>query len=116
MTDLETWFHDEGMDKFFKLLTYKRVWTPYEMDKKFSDESEFEDGGYYKIVKILGLIELPNNDIWIRFQEYIECNFPSDDTMLYKACGQPFYEVLSQIKLKEFDPDFISEDDEEIEE
>lgn len=110
MTDLETWYFDEGMDNFYKILIYKKVWTPYEIDKKFSDESAFEDGGYYKIVRILGIIELPNKDVLFKFQEYAK-DYLEDEPSCFKKCGSPFFEKLSDIKL--YEVDFDDEPDEE---
>ena len=39
MTDLETFIHDIGEDTIFRMYKYRRLFTPYEQDKKFSDES-----------------------------------------------------------------------------
>ena len=41
MTDFETWLHDFGYDHIFRMLEIRRPgqYTPYEIDKKFEDES-----------------------------------------------------------------------------
>ena len=45
MTDFETFLQDNS-ETIFRYFKYKKVWTPYELDKKFSDESIYENGGY----------------------------------------------------------------------
>ena len=47
MTDFDTFVLD-NQDKIFRYYKYVRVWTPFELDKKYSDESIFENGGYAK--------------------------------------------------------------------
>ena len=41
MTDFETWLHDFGYDHILRMLEIRRPgqYTPYEIDKKFADES-----------------------------------------------------------------------------
>lgn len=55
--------------KVWRFLVYKRMFTPYEQDRKFVDESEFADIHY-----TLGTIEnawvLPDGDILIEFRTY----------------------------------------------
>lgn len=42
-TDLDTWMCDNADERLFRVWKYKKVFTPYEMDKKFVDESPYED-------------------------------------------------------------------------
>ena len=39
MTDFETWLHDCGYDRIFRMLKLRRVgdWTPYEIKQKYID-------------------------------------------------------------------------------
>lgn len=60
ITNIGTWLQD-NKDVTFRLLVYKKVYTPLEQEKKYSDESEYENGGYYKYVKIVKAIEIPND-------------------------------------------------------
>ena len=41
MTDFETWLHDFGYDRIFRMLKLRRVgdWTPYEMEQKYIDQA-----------------------------------------------------------------------------
>lgn len=69
-TDLETWLHDIGEERVFRILEYRRPgqYTPYEMENKFMDESLYKDNEY-KLVIIEEVIELPDKDILIGFRE-----------------------------------------------
>lgn len=91
-------FVDDHPNIIYKVVTYKKVYTPYEIDKKFSDESEFEDGGYYIYAKILDVIEIPH-DILIRFAELDRNDYgkPIKDSII-----RIFYRRLSDIQLSEY--------------
>ena len=52
MTDFETFLHDFADDKIFRIYKYKRMYTPFEQDKKYSDETVFENGAYPMYVYI----------------------------------------------------------------
>lgn len=65
MTDLETWIHDVGEDKLFNVYVKKFIFTPYEQDKKFSDES-VEDLELERVY-LKEAIELPNGDVLMGF-------------------------------------------------
>lgn len=65
MTDFETWLHDNG-DRIYRYWIYKRMFTPEEMDKKWSDQSCYEnDECFYGIIR--EAIELPDGDILLGF-------------------------------------------------
>ena len=51
MTDFETWLHDFGYDHIFRMLEIRRPgqYTPYEIDKKFEDESLYIDNHFRHI-------------------------------------------------------------------
>ena len=51
ITDFETWLLDVGFDRTFRLLEYRRPgdWTPYEMEKRYIDESHYRDNHYPRV-------------------------------------------------------------------
>lgn len=99
ITNIGTWSRDlEG--QVFRYLTYKKNWTPYEMDKKYSDESEFEEGGYYRFAYITNVIEIPG-DVLIEFTELSQGDFEGQ----FEDAGFKQYRRLSEIKLERFDID-----------
>ena len=44
VTDMDSWLR-ENRDRLFRFLRYRKVFTPYEIQNAFMDESEFEDDG-----------------------------------------------------------------------
>ena len=66
--DFSTFMQDEGRDRLFRLLVYRRIFTPYEQENKFMDESDYEEQGSYKFVFIKEVINL-TNDILLGCQE-----------------------------------------------
>ena len=87
LTDLETWLLDNSDEYKFNVFVKKHSYTPYEWDKKFSDESnetlELEN------VHIEEAITLPNGDVLIGFYWYNE----EDKSDIY-------YYKLSEIRLE----------------
>lgn len=71
MTDMETWLLDVGYDRIFRLLEYKKIFTPYEQQQAFFDESEFKDI-HYSFIKIVECFKLPNHDVMIGYREIID--------------------------------------------
>lgn len=95
--DFETWLHDVGEDRVFRVNVYKRMFTPYEQAKQFTDETEFVDT-YSKPVRIKEVIPLGNGDFYIGFvSAYAECK----DIEYYK---------LSEIRLTFIPTDMENED------
>lgn len=94
MTDFETWLLDYGHDRIFRMLEYRRVgdWTPHEMEKKYTDQSEFKDT-HYKFVKIKEVIELPDSDLLLGLHFIYELS----DLENKEVCIN--YRKLSQIEL-----------------
>lgn len=92
MTDFETWLHDVGYDRIFRMWRYKIMFTPYEQKEAFSDESIYEDDEC-DYVKIREAIELPDGDILLGLQT-IEDSEDLDDKDSYLT-----YERLSRIEL-----------------
>lgn len=99
--DIGTWIYDNE-DTIYRMLIYKKVWTPYELDKKFSDESEYEGGGYYEYCRIKNGILIPNDVL-------LECQMIGRD--YHSTLGKYVYDVspiykyvrLSEIRLSRLD-------------
>ena len=106
ITDLGTWIQDQE-GQIFRLLTYKKVWTPYEMDKKYSDESQFEEGGYYKFVYITNAIEVPEGTLL----ELSEVMQEDDGSWIDEHIKH--YRLLSDIRLEKLDIDNGYEEEED---
>ena len=102
-TDMETWFCDNS-DRIYRFVVYKKLFTPYEQDKKFMDESQFEDA-HYRFGFIEEAIELGNGEWLLGFREVVEG----------EVCSYLSYFKLSDIQLSYFekDQDMLSEEDEE---
>ena len=77
--DFETFMHDVGGDRIFQMLVYKKVYTPYEQEKKFRDESVYTDDSYQDI-KIKEVVPL-DGDILLGVQplfdyDDLDCDKP----------------------------------------
>lgn len=106
MTDFETFFLD-NQNKIFRMYKYKKVWTPFELDKKYCDESVYENGGYAEFVYIRQAIELPDGDILLKLER---TNDPEDKELYQDEDDEEKitiykYEKLSDIVLEEFSID-----------
>ena len=95
--DIHTWLSDEAEDRVFRMWIFKRMFTPYEQEEKFSDESVYEDDTC-KFVMIKEIIELADGDYLIGFQDV-------DSDNLYLE-----YYKLSEIRL-----DYYQNDKERLE-
>lgn len=105
-TDMETWFCDNS-DRIYRFVVYKKLFTPYEQDKKFSDESQFEDN-YFRFGFIEEAIELGHGEWLLGFREVIED----------EVCNYISYFKLSDIQLSYFEQDqnMLNPEEEEAEE
>ena len=85
-------FVKKNKETIFRYWVYKRLFTPYEQDNKFEDESIFEDA-LCEIAYIKECISLPNGDFLLGFipVEYIE-----DPDIHYQLID---YYKLSEIRL-----------------
>ena len=90
MTDLETWLRDDGEDMIFNVFEKKHIYTPYEQEQKFSDESTEEL--VLELVYIKEAIVLPDNDVLIGFH----CPSGEDIPPVY-------YYKLSEIRIVRVD-------------
>ena len=69
-TDMETWFSDNS-DRIYRFMVYKKLFTPYEQEQKFSDESQFEDT-HYRFGFIEEAIELGHGEWLLGLREIID--------------------------------------------
>ena len=69
-TDMETWFSDNS-DRIYRFVVYKKLFTPYEQEQKFSDESQFEDT-HYRFGFIEEAIELGHGEWLLGLREIID--------------------------------------------
>lgn len=110
MTDFETWLHDFGYDRIFRILKLRRVgdWTPYEIEQKYIDQDQYEDN-HYSFIKIIEAIELPDKDILIGYREFYDdiSEIDSEEWESYPIQ----YKKLSQIELSFFSDDMKQEKD-----
>lgn len=102
ITDVETWLLDND-DRIFRYLVYKKLFTPYEQDKKFRDESQFEDT-HFHFAFIEEAIDLGNGEWMFGFREIIDG----------EICDNVDYHKLSDIQLSFYDSDqnMLKEDEE----
>lgn len=94
ITDMETWLLDEG-DRLYRYLVYKKLFTPYEQQHAFEDESVYENY-HYGLCQITEAIDLGNGD-WLLGLRTID-----DDGKVY---GMIHYYKLSEIRLAFFEDD-----------
>lgn len=94
ITDFETWLLDYG-DRLYRYLVYKKMFTPYEQQQAFEDESVYEDY-HYELCQIAEAIDLGNGD-WMLGLRTVD-----DDGKIY---GMIHYYKLSEIRLAYFEND-----------
>lgn len=105
--DFETWL-EENKDNFFIISKYKKIFTPLELEKKYIDQSIYEDS---KKVKILGAIKIPNGDIILHLWEY----YCDDEDNLKPLVFGGFYENLNDINISDYKCSTNEEKKEEME-
>ena len=103
MTDFETWVLD-NRDRVYRYWVYKRMFTPEEVDAKWSDQSCYvDDKCSFGVIK--EAVELPDGDVLLGFID------PNDEGSNVE--GSIFYYKLSQIELAYFQCDQEQELDEQ---
>lgn len=109
ITDLETWLLDND-ERIYRFLVYRRIYTPYEQEHSFSDESFYEDDTY-NFGYIQEAIDLGNGDWLLGFRMIAADMVPAEllDTIEYYR--------LSEIRLSyfEYDQNIFEEEYEEEE-
>lgn len=94
ITDIGTWIKD-NQEKIFRVLIYKKVFTPLELDEKYIDQGEYTSNTYL-FVKIIEGIEIPN-DVLLKM-ELVNKDSNEDS-------GHYIFKKLSDISIEEFDFD-----------
>ena len=89
----------------FRFWVYRRMYTPLEQDKKYMDESYYEDT-YCKIAYIREVIILPDNDILLGFED---AEFAGDTDEEGRSDTAIWYYKLSEIRLERYDGDVVDE-------
>lgn len=107
-TDLETWLLDFNEEKIFRIYRRKDVFTPYEQEKKFMDETVWECVS--ESAKIVEAIELPNKDTLLGFRNIWNEDVRDDnntliDTKLVQSSFIDYY-PLSEIQLTDISEEF----------
>lgn len=93
ITDMETWLLDnEG--RIFRYVIYRRMFTPYEQEQAFSDESQYEDY-HFTLAFIEEAIDLGSGEWLFGFRRIIEGEISNE----IEYCR------LSEIRLSCFDCD-----------
>lgn len=70
ITDMETWLLDnEG--KIFRYVIYRRMFTPYEQEQAFTDESHYEDY-HFTLGFIEEAIDLGDGEWLLGFRKIID--------------------------------------------
>lgn len=92
-TDMETW-HLDNSDRIYRFVVYKKLFTPYEQEQKFVDESQFEDT-HYRFGLIEEAIDLGHGEWMIGLREVCDG----------ECLGFISYFKLSDIQLSYFDQD-----------
>ena len=102
--DIWTWLQDTEV-RVLRYWVYKRVFTPLEQEKKYVDQSEYEDS-YCKKGVIRECVQLPDGDLLLGFQNYNEdCDF-------YDLPQYMEYYKLSEIRLA-YNPEDMARDEDE---
>lgn len=70
ITDMETWLLDNG-DRLFRYRVYRRMFTPYEQDKKYMDQSDFESD-YRQFGYIEEAIDLGDGEWYLGIREVFD--------------------------------------------
>ena len=92
--DFENWV-SENYGKIFRYLVYKKLFTPYEQQQAFSDESIYEDS-YYSYGIIEEAISLGNGKWLVGIRKVYEGDEISDIIEYYR---------LDEIKIEYFEND-----------
>lgn len=102
--DIYTWLHDVAENRVFRFWVFRRIFTPYEQEQKFSDESQYEDNSC-KLGYIRELINLENGDYLIGFELVINEYGEVEDTTSLE------YYKFSEIRLAYDENDVIPIDE-----
>lgn len=99
--DLNGWI-EKYKNTIFRMFEYKKIWTPYEMDQKFMDESEFKND-HSTLVKVKEAVTLPNGEILLKLRDVDDEENEDDDKNLHQAIY--YWRNMKDIQLDQFDYD-----------
>lgn len=94
ITDMETWLRDFD-DRVYRFLVYKKMFTPFEQQNAFIDETQYE-GNCYKLCLIKEAIDLGGGEWLLGLRPVFDDGEVSDHIVYHK---------LSDIKLTLYDED-----------
>ena len=92
-TDMATMLSNYS-NRIYRFLVYKKLFTPYEQEQKFTDESQFEDT-HYRFGLIEEAIELGSGEWLLGLREVVDC----------EVCRYISYFKLEDIQLSYFEQD-----------
>lgn len=90
----------------FRYVQYRKIWTPYEMDEKFQDESETET--HYSFARIIDCFNLGSGDYLLELEEgEVDTEYDDDDNEhpVFVPSNLTKYRKLSDIQIDRFDYD-----------
>lgn len=70
ITDMETWLLDND-NRLFRYRVYRRMFTPYEQEKKYMDQSDFESD-YHQFGYIEEAIDLGDGEWYLGIREVFD--------------------------------------------
>ena len=85
----------------FRMLEYKRMWTPYEMEEKFVDETEFTTDQCI-LVKVKEAVTLPNGEVFLKLRDVDDEDPEEDEEERHEIY---YWRNMRDIQLDEFDWD-----------
>ena len=92
ITDIGTWWNDEGKGKIFRYQIYKRMFTSHEQEEKYVDEDNYHFGF------ISNMMEIPDDVLLEIEQGYFDIN-------KFQLTGNKVYVKLSEIRLYQCESD-----------
>ena len=101
-------YFEDNKDKVFRYVIYKRMFTPYEQDKKFSDASIYEDD-FFTHCKIKNVLPLGEDDFILEAERV----FSDDEEYDPETCTWTEFVKFSEIRLSCFDRDNRPQNDDD---
>ena len=99
--DLNDWI-EKYKNTIFRMFEYKKIWTPYEMEQKFMDETEFKTD-CSTLVKVKEAVTLPNGEVLLKLRDVDDEEDEDDDENLHQAIY--YWRNMKDIQLDQFDYD-----------
>lgn len=109
-------FVEKHKNEVFRYVQYRKIWTPYEMEEKFKDESETEV--YYNFARIADCFDLGSGDYLLELESgEINTEYDENDNEIPVFCPSNIikYRRLSEIQIEKFGYDNETRTNEESE-